>query len=169
MVVLRLASAISFLLSAALGMAATLGMLGAVSCSTHALVLASGSASADLSSALSSAAALGAVTLGCIFVGGLDVAVRVCSLGLASVLLGLHVWLGAASAQDLAASADRLSSGVLMPLKAAAALDPRWDCVFHGPADALYMASAVRHASAVLGSMRHLAAGLAGPVRQIAA
>lgn len=169
---LRLASLISFLFSAALGMVATLGMLGSVSCSTHAALLASGStSSAELVSALSSAAALGATTLGCIFLGGLDVAVRVCALGLASALLGVHVWLSAASAQDLAASADRLSSGVLMPLRAAAALDPRWDCVFHGPADALYMASAVRHASAVLGSMRQLvvAAGMAGPAPQIAA
>jgi hypothetical protein len=143
--------------SGALGLVATLAMLGAVSCSTHAVV-ASGVAGPAFSSALSGAAALGALTLGCIFVGGLDVAVRVCSLGLASALLVLHLWLSAATAQDLAAAADRLTSEVLLPLKAAAALDARWDCVFHGPADALYMASAVRHAAAMLGSMRQLMA-----------
>lgn len=151
----------SWFVSCVLGVLATMSMLGAVSCSTHAVVASSAAGSA-FSSALSGAAALGAVTLGCVFVGGLDIAVRVCSLGLASALLLLHLWLSAATAQDLAAAADRLTSDVLLPLKAAAGLDERWDCVFHGPADALYMASAVRHAASVLGSMRQMAAVMGG-------
>lgn len=152
---LRLAA---WCVSLSLGCISTLAMFGAMSCCTHALV-----AAEDAQVSMAGAAALGAVTLVCIFVGGMGVAVRVCSLGLASALLLAHLWLSAATAPDLVAAADRLLADVLMPLRNASGLDTRWDCAFFGPADALYMLGAVRHAASVLSSMRQMAATLSVP------
>lgn len=147
----------AWLVSASLGIVATVAMLGSLSCMTHALV-----APVAIAPALSSAAALGSVMLGCIFVGGVGVAVRVCALGLAMSMLAAHAWLSAASAQDLASLADTLMASALLPARAALSPGEEWDCVFLGPADALYMLSAMRHAAAVLAGMRQQLAAASG-------
>lgn len=153
MVLAAAATFIRLAISAGLGLVATVSMLGAMSCSAHAAV--GGSSSGQ---AMSSAAALGSLTMACVFLGGLGAAVRVCSLALAVSLMAAHLWMSAATAPDLVALADRMMAGLLMPARRVLDLGPAWDCVFLGPADALYMLAALRHAASVIGSMRSMAA-----------
>jgi hypothetical protein len=168
------ACAFSVLLAAV----ASLAFLGAVSCATHALLVVgpggdpqsagpvarSSPPSASLQAA-GSAAALASLALLGVFLGGVGVALRICSLGLGLVLLAGHLWLRAASPLAMAEAADRLLRGVLLPARNALALPAEWDCVFLGPADALYMLAALRHAAAVVGAMVGSLGQLAAGVR----
>lgn len=169
------ACAFSVLLAAV----ASLAFLGAVSCATHALLVAGpGSSSPHAAAAAGpeappsaslqaagSAAALASLALLGVFVGGVGVALRICSLGLGLALLAGHLWLRAATPLAMAEAADRLLRGVLLPARNALALPAEWDCVFLGPADALYMLAALRHAAAVVGAMVGSLGQLAAGVR----
>jgi hypothetical protein len=163
-------TAVSCAASVLLAVASSLAFLGALSCGTHALLVASPSASASGSSAAlqpaSSAAALASLALLCVFVGGINVALRICSLGMGVTLLAAHLWMRTATPMEMARGADAMLRGFLLPARDALQLGEPWDCVFLGPADALYMLAAMRHAAAVLasvaGSLQHLAAGVRG-------
>lgn len=143
--------------SVLLAAVSSLAFLGAVSCGTHALLVGGLETRADAeggpAQAAGSAAALASLALLGVFLGGVGVALRICSLGLGLALLAGHLWLRSASPLVMAEAADRLLRGVLLPARDALSLGPEWDCVFLGPADALYMLAALRHAAAVVGAM----------------
>jgi hypothetical protein len=161
-----LLSAGSCACSLLLAAVSTLSLLGALSCATHGLVMAtSATAGAQPEEAaalthLSSASALAGVAMACVFVGGVHVALRLCSLGLGMLLLAVHLWLRTSDPASLSRAADALLVSVMLPLRAAVSPGQEWDCVFFGPSDALYMMAATRHAASVLAGMRRLVAGV---------
>ena len=179
----RLFAACSCAFSISLGLVSAISLLGAVSCATHAVVVgdvaqlspASSPGSPLASSPLASSAALAAVAMLCVFVGGMQVAMRLCSLGFGLALIGVHLWLRTSDPAALANAADSLLVSVLLPVRNRLRLGPDWDCIFFGPADALYMLAAARHAASVLATLRGMTTMFAGtaarylPAREIAA
>jgi hypothetical protein len=165
--------------SLAMAVVSTLAFLGAVSCATHAVLIAGppgtpppAAAAADSttlaaagSHAASAAAGLASVALLCVFVGGVNVALRFCSLGLGLAMLVAHMWMRTASAGSLAGTAEWMLRTVLLPARASMNLGQEWDCLFLGPADALFMLAALRHAASVLSSMMGALAGVADGMR----
>jgi len=151
--------------SLVLGLASTVSLLGALSCTAHGIVMASAppethSAAANSASPFSSASALAGVAMFCVFLGGVHVALRLCSLGFAILLLGTHLWIRTVDPASLAHAADSLLLSVMLPLRARLDLGEEWDCVFFGPPDALYMMAATRHAASVLAALRKSLVGL---------
>lgn len=176
----RLYAVCSCAFSISLGLVSAISLLGAVSCATHAVVVGDVAQSSSppgipAASPLASSAALAAVAMLCVFVGGMQVAMRLCSLGFGLALIAIHLWLRTSDPAALANAADSMLTSVLLPLRHRLNLGPDWDCVFFGPADALYMLAAARHAASVLATLRGMTTMFAGtaarhlPARELAA